>query len=76
MKFLKINNSNKEHKILFVFIDIITDMFNNKELNHTVIKLFSRGKKLTSCFYHTILFCCTKKYETKFYTLLCYENSK
>ena len=27
-------------------------------------------------FYYTILFRCSKKYQTKFSTLFCYENSK
>ena len=26
--------------------------------------------------YYTILFCCAKKYQTKFYALFYYENSK
>ena len=58
-------------KKLIVSNDMIVDMFSNKKLNPVVTKLFIRGRKLNifSCFYNTILFCCTKKYKTKFYTL-------
>ena len=45
---------------MIVFGDMIADMLNNKKLNPTVTKLLIRGRKYFSCFYHTILFCCTK----------------
>ena len=49
-------NLNKKRKILI-------DMLNNKKLNKIVTELFIRGgKKYFSCFYHTVLFLCYKKY--------------
>ena len=56
---------------------MIADMLTNKTLNPIVTELFMRGRKLNiSCFYYMMLFCCSKKYYTKFNTLFCYENSK
>ena len=70
-------NPNKKQKILIAFDDMIADMLSNKKLNPIVTELFIRGRKLNiSCFYYTILFCCSKKYQTKLNTLFCYENSK
>ena len=40
-------NSNKKHKILIVFDDIIADMLSNKKLNPIVTELFIRYKILT-----------------------------
>ena len=56
------NNSNKKRKISIVFADMIADMLSNKKFNLIVTELFIRGRKYFSCFYHTILFCCSKKY--------------
>ena len=39
-------NPKKKHKILIVFIDMITDMLNNKKLNPIVTELFTRRRKL------------------------------
>ena len=50
-------------------------MHSNKELNSIVTELFIRGREL-NIFYHTILFCCTKKHQPKFYALFSHENSK
>ena len=58
-------NPNKERKLLIVFDDMIADMLSNKKRNPIVTELFIRGRKLNvarSCFYYTILLCCTKKY--------------
>ena len=68
-------NPSKKRKILIVFDDMVADMLNNK-LNKIVTEIFIRGKKYFSCFYHTILFCCSKKCQTNFNTLFCYEHSK
>ena len=54
-------NPDKEHEVLIVFDDVITDMISNKELNPTVTELFIRGRKI-DIFYYTILYCCIKKY--------------
>ena len=42
---------------------MITDMLSNKNLNPVVTELFIRGRKTKHfyCFYHTVLFFCTKK---------------
>ena len=51
-------------KILIVFDDMIADMLSNKKINSLVTELFIRGKKTKyfSCFYLTVVFCCSKKY--------------
>ena len=64
-------NQDKKRSILIVFDDTIADILSNKKLNSIVTALDFRGRKLFiifmeleyfSCFYYTILFCCTKKY--------------
>ena len=56
-------NPKKKRRILIVFDNMIADMLLNKKLNLIVTELFARGRKLnTFLVYHTILFCCTKKY--------------
>ena len=69
-------NPNKKHKILTAFDYLTADILRNKD--PTVTDLFIKGRKLniSLVFYHATLFCCTKKYWKKFYTLLYYENSK
>ena len=71
------HNPNKKRKKLTVFNDVIADMLNNKKLNPIVTELFIRGRKITflPCFYYTVLFGCSQKYQTKFNSLFCYENS-
>ena len=61
-------NPNKEKKILIVF-DMIADILSNKKPNPIITELFNRGRKYFTCFYHTILFRCSKKCYTKFNTL-------
>ena len=39
-------NSNKKHKILFAFNDMIADMINNKKCNQIVIELSIRGRNV------------------------------
>ena len=52
----------KKRKILIVFDDMIADVLSNKKLYPIVAELFIRGRnKYLSCFYNTILFCCSKK---------------
>ena len=56
---------------------MIADMLSNQALNPMVTALFIRGIKLNfTCFYYTILICCAKRHQTKFYALFYYENSK
>ena len=38
--------SNKKHKILIVFDDMVTDMLSNKKINPIVTALFINGRKL------------------------------
>ena len=45
-KYINECNTDKEHKILIVFDDIIADMINNKKLNSTVSELFIKDEKL------------------------------
>ena len=52
-------------------------MLNNQKPDQIVTKLFIKGRKLNiSLVFIAVLFCCAKKYWTKFYALFCYENSK
>ena len=55
-------NPDEKQKLLIMFDDMITDIFSNNKLNPTKTELFIRGRKHFSFFYHTILFCCIKKY--------------
>ena len=60
-------NPTKRREILRVFDDMIGDMLGNSKLNSKVNKLFIKGRKLNiSLVFITMLFCCTKKYQTKF----------
>ena len=62
-KYFEECNPKKKRRILIVFDNMIADMLRNKKLNPIVTELFVRGRKLnTFLVYHTILFCCTKKY--------------
>ena len=47
------SGSEKKHKVLIVFDDIIADMINNKKLDSTVTELFIRGRKLISIVFFT-----------------------
>ena len=49
-KYINECNTDKEHKILIVFDDMIADMINNKKLNSIVTNLFIRGRKLNISF--------------------------
>ena len=68
-------NPNKKSKILIVFDDIIVAILSNKKLNPTATELFVRSRKLNISLAFIILFCCTKKYQTKLYALFYHENS-
>ena len=49
-------NPDPENKTLIGFDDMTADMINNKKLDSIVTKLFIRGRKYFSCFYHAIIF--------------------
>ena len=57
---------------------MIADKLRNEKLKMIVTELFIIGRKpnLSLVFYHLILFCSTKNYETKFNTLFYYEDFK
>ena len=58
MMFIQVLNNTiqvRNKYILIVFDDMTADMLSNKKLNLIVTELF------ISCFYHTILFHCSKK---------------
>ena len=77
MEILKNTIQIKNEKKLIAFGDPITDMLSNKNLNKIVTELLIRGRKLNSSLVSiTQSFCCSKKYQTKFYTTFYYENSK
>ena len=66
-------NPIRKRKILIVFDHVIADMNTDKDIqSNSVRDLFIRRKKIEyiSCIYHTILFFCSKRCQTKFYTLL------
>ena len=48
-------NSDKENKILGVFVDTITDMIQTKKLNSIVAELLNYKIKYFSCFYYPII---------------------
>ena len=56
-------NPERKCKVLIVFDDMIAGIISNKNLNQKVTELFVWGKKLKTStdFYHTILFCNTKR---------------
>ena len=54
----------------------VADMLKNKKNYPIVTELFIKDRNIFSCFYCTILFSCTKKYWTKFHSLLYHEYSK
>ena len=69
-------NPNKECKILTIF-NMIADMLSNIKLQQIITDYLLEVEKTSLIFItHIILFCYTKKYSTKFYALLYYENSK
>ena len=61
-------NSNRKRKILIVFDDMIADIMTNKKFQSIIKELFIR------CFYHPVLFFCSKRCGIKFNTLFDYEN--
>ena len=70
-------NPNKKRKIFIILDDLIADMISNENLKPVVTDLFIRGRKLNiTLAFITIVFCCSKRYQTKLDTLFCYENFK
>ena len=63
---------------MIVFDYMIGDMLSNKKLNPIVTELFIRGRKLNISIVSItkFYFCCSEKYQTKFYKLFHYENSE
>ena len=68
----------KKCKIQIIFDDMIADILSNKKLNTVVTELFIRGRKqnFSLVFVTQSYFAVPKKYQTKFYTLFHYENSR
>ena len=73
-------NSSKNRKVLIVFDDIIADIMTNKEFQAIIKELFIPyyselfikelwKTRYFTCFYHTILFFCSKGCKTTFNTL-------
>ena len=71
-------NPRRKRKILIVFDDMIADIMNKqKNLNHNqIIAYYMQKIKYFTYFYHSVLFCCSKRCEGKFNTLLDYENQQ
>ena len=71
-----INNykPNRKRKILIVFADMIADIMANKKFQSLIKDMFIRCRKYFTCFYHSVLFFCSKRCKTKFNTLSDYEN--
>ena len=62
-------NSNKKHKILFAFNDMIADMINNKKCNQIVIQLSIRGRNVNfSLVFNTQSYFAVTKYIRLNYT--------
>ena len=68
-------NPNKEHKVLILFNDTIAAMLINKKFQQLVTELFISSRKLniSIVFFHKILLCCTKIYQTKFHSLFYHD---
>ena len=67
-------NPNRKRKILIVFDDMIAGIMTNKKFQPIIKELFIRCKKYFTCFYHSVLFFCSKRCKIKFNTLFDYEN--
>ena len=66
----------RKRNILIAFDDMIADVMTNNRFQCTIKELFIRWKmKYISCFYHTVLFQCSKRCQIKFNTLPNNENS-
>ena len=71
-------NPVRKCKVFIVFDGTISDMISNKKLNQIVTELYIRAKKTKDfyCFYHAILFHCTKRYYAKVYLFFFFQNLK
>ena len=71
-------NPRGKRKILIVFDDMIADVKGNKKLQAIIEDLFIKLQKTQyfTCFYHTVLFFCSKRCKMKFNTLFDYDNKQ
>ena len=67
-------NPSRKRKVLTIFDDMIADIMSNKKFQAITKELFIRCRKYFSCFYHSILFFCSKKCKIEFNALFHYEN--
>ena len=66
-------NPSRRWKILIVFDDMIADIMTNKEFKAIIKELFI---KYFTCFYHAVLFFCSRRCQIKFNTLFDHENKQ
>ena len=71
-------NPRRKRKILIVFDDMIADVKGNKKLQAIIEDLFIKLQKTQyfTCYYHTVLFFCSKRCKMKFNTLFDYDNKQ
>ena len=69
-------NPNRKRKILIVFDNMIANIISNKKIQAIIKELSIRCRKCFTCFYHTILFFCSKRCQIKFSTLFDFENQQ
>ena len=69
-------NAIRKRKKIIVFDDMIADILTNNKLQAIIKELFIRCKKYFICFYHTVLFFCSKRFKIKFNTLFHHENKQ
>ena len=68
-------NPSRKRKSLIVFGDMIADIMTNKKFQAIIKELFiGVENKYFTCFYHSVLFYCSKICQIKFNTLFDYEN--
>ena len=74
---IEVDRLQQNHKELLMY-NVLTEEIDKIALraddNRSVYQ--EQENKCFSCFNYKILFCCTKKYQTKFYTLVYNETSK
>ena len=69
-------NTKRKRKTLIAFDDMIADINTNKTFQAIIKEQFIRCRLFNvSCIYHTIVLSCSKRCQTKFYTLSNNEDS-
>ena len=71
-------NSNRRRKILIILDEMIVDIMKNKNIlchNQRIVYQMQKTKYFT-CFYYSVLFFCSKRFQIKFNTSFNHEKKK